>query len=106
MLRKKGQSTLEYAVVIAVVVAALVIMQMYVRRGFQGRLRQSADDIGEQFAPGAITYDWSETVSQDVGESIDASARITTSYTTDRVERSGSQSIDMTTDNYWPTGGP
>lgn len=105
MLRKRGQSTLEYAVVIAVVVAALVVMQLYVRRGFQGRLRQSADDIGEQFAP-KVSFNWDETIDQSVTEGIDADARITTRYDRDRVERSGSQTIDMTVDNYWPTGGP
>jgi uncharacterized protein (UPF0333 family) len=50
-IRKKGQSTLEYAVVIAVVVAALVAMQAYVKRGLQGKLRASTDEIGDQFSP-------------------------------------------------------
>jgi len=50
-LNKKAQSTLEYAVIIAVVVGALVAMQFYLKRGLQGRLRQSSDDIGEQFSP-------------------------------------------------------
>jgi len=54
-LHKKGQSTLEYAVIIAVVVAALIAMQTYVKRGLQGRLKQASDDIGEQFSPGYST---------------------------------------------------
>ena len=38
MLRdKKGQSTVEYAIVVGVVVAALVAMQTYVKRGLQAR---------------------------------------------------------------------
>lgn len=35
----RGQSTLEYALVVAVVVAALVAMQTYVRRAMQANLK-------------------------------------------------------------------
>ncbi len=45
----RAQSTLEYALIIAVVVAGLVAMQIYMKRGVQGKLRESADQIGEQF---------------------------------------------------------
>lgn len=46
-----GQSTIEYAVVIAVVTGALVAMQIYLKRGLAGRHRQAADAVGEQFSP-------------------------------------------------------
>ena len=49
-LNKKGQGTLEYAVIIAVVVGALLAMQVYVKRAVQGRLRQASNDIGDQFS--------------------------------------------------------
>ncbi len=49
MNKRKGQSTLEYAVIIAVVVGALVAMQIYMKRGVEGKLRESTDNIGEQF---------------------------------------------------------
>ncbi len=49
MRRRRGQSTLEYAVLIAVVVGALVAIQVYLKRGVQGKLRESTDQIGEQF---------------------------------------------------------
>lgn len=54
-LRKRGQSTLEYAVLIVVIIAALVAMQVYLKRGLQGRMRESADQIGDQFSPGYTT---------------------------------------------------
>lgn len=47
-----GQNTLEYVVVIAMVAAALVAMQFYVKRSVQGKLRQSTDEIGQQFEAG------------------------------------------------------
>ena len=51
MQRRKGQSTLEYALIIAVVVSALLMMQHYVKRGIGGKLRSSSDEIGDQFDP-------------------------------------------------------
>lgn len=51
-LGRKGQSTLEYAVLIVVIIAALIAMQVYLKRGIQGKMRESADTIGEQFSPG------------------------------------------------------
>jgi len=49
--RRKAQSTLEYAVIIGVVVGALIMMQVYVKRGLQGRMKESSDQIGEQYSP-------------------------------------------------------
>lgn len=50
MLRRlKGQSVLEYAMIIAVVVGALLAINIYMKRGLQGRLRESSDQIGDQF---------------------------------------------------------
>lgn len=45
MLRqlKKGQSTAEYAIVIGLVIAAAVGMQVYVKRGIQGKVRDASD---------------------------------------------------------------
>lgn len=54
--KNKGQSALEYAILLAVVVAVLVIMNVYIKRGVQGRFKESSDDIGEQFDPGHQTY--------------------------------------------------
>ena len=38
---KKAQNTAEYAILISLVVAAIVAMQVFVQRGFQGRLRDA-----------------------------------------------------------------
>lgn len=47
----KAQSTLEYAVVIFAVVAALMAMPVYIKRAMQGRLRLAAEQFGQQYAP-------------------------------------------------------
>jgi uncharacterized protein (UPF0333 family) len=49
LLNRKAQSTLEYAVLIAIIVAAFLTMQIYMKRGVQGKLRSAADQIGDQF---------------------------------------------------------
>ena len=48
---KKAQSTLEYAVLVIIVIGALLSIQVYIKRGVQGRLRSATDDIGDQFEP-------------------------------------------------------
>ena len=50
--KKKGQSTLEYAVLIMIIIGALLSIQFYIKRGLQGRLKSATDDIGDQFSPG------------------------------------------------------
>lgn len=54
---RKAQSTLEYAVVIVSLVAALLAIQVYAKRAMQGRLRQIADELGQQYAPKNTTSD-------------------------------------------------
>jgi len=59
MLRnKRGQSTLEYGLIIAVVVAALLAINWYMQRGVQGKLKESSDQIGKQFDPGKFATAW------------------------------------------------
>ena len=50
--KRKGQSTLEYAVLVMIIIGALVTIQTYIKRGVQGRLKTSSDDIGDQYSPG------------------------------------------------------
>ena len=45
-LGKRAQTTAEYAILIALVVGAVVAMQIYVKRGIQGRVRNVVDHTG------------------------------------------------------------
>ncbi|MDP2905738.1 MAG: hypothetical protein Q8O22_05495 [Candidatus Omnitrophota bacterium] len=45
-LGKRAQTTAEYAILIALVVGAVVAMQIYVKRGIQGRVRDVVDHVG------------------------------------------------------------
>ncbi len=50
--QKRGQSTLEYVVLVVVIIGALLSIQVYIKRGVQGRLKSAADDIGDQYSTG------------------------------------------------------
>lgn len=53
--KRRGLGTLEYVLIIATIVAALIVMQIYFKRGSQGRIKKASDDIGRQFSPGLTT---------------------------------------------------
>lgn len=51
--RKEGQSTVEYALIIGVIVAALVGMQTYVKRGLQARYHDGMNFLAAEVNTGA-----------------------------------------------------
>ena len=48
LFNRKGQSTAEYAIVLGLVIAAVIGMQTYVRRGLQGRIRDAVDHVSAE----------------------------------------------------------
>jgi hypothetical protein len=52
-IKQKGQSTMEYAVLIIVVLGVFVAMTVYIKRGFQGRWKSAVDNLGDQYDPRA-----------------------------------------------------
>ena len=56
MRQRQGQSTAELAVLIAVVIAAVLAMQIYVKRAAMGKLRSAADQVGDQVSPLSTNY--------------------------------------------------
>lgn len=51
MFLKRGQSTLEYSILIIVVLGAFLGISNYFKRGIQGRWKASVDDLGDQYDP-------------------------------------------------------
>jgi uncharacterized protein (UPF0333 family) len=70
MVFRRGQSTLEYVILIVIVIAALLTMQMYMKRGVQGRWKSAADELGEQYDPNSTTinlvFNYDTTSSSEV----------------------------------------
>jgi hypothetical protein len=53
---RRGQSTFEYALLIGITAAGIILMLIYISRGHQGNLRSQADQLGaRQYAPGQTT---------------------------------------------------
>jgi len=64
--KTKGQSTAEYAILIGLVIAAAVAMQIYVKRGLQGRVHDatlmmvgqtSCSTVGENYIGNSHQYE-------------------------------------------------
>ena len=54
-MAKKTQGILEYSILFAILIAAMVVMQVYVKRAYQGRLKRESDSVGQQYSPGHTT---------------------------------------------------
>lgn len=55
MGNRRGQTTAEYAVVVGVVIAAIVAMQIYVKRGMQAKVKDVTDNFTSQAVGGRQT---------------------------------------------------
>jgi len=100
LLGKKGQSTLEYAVLIVVIIVALIAMQTYLKRGIQGRVRESSDQIGEQFSPGYTTSNRTMSTFSNSTEVNDGSST-TTTIANQWQNRSGWENVMNAENEYW-----
>ncbi len=49
--RVKGQSIMEYTMLIAIIIGAFLGIGQYFKRGIQGRWRAAVDDLGDQYDP-------------------------------------------------------
>lgn len=47
----RAQSSIEYIILVIIVAAALITMQVYIKRGIQGRWRRGIDELGMQYEP-------------------------------------------------------
>lgn len=54
---RQGQTTLEYAILVVIVIGALLTIQNYLKRGIQGRAKSSTDDMGSQYDPGNMNLE-------------------------------------------------
>ncbi|MFH0762557.1 MAG: hypothetical protein V1925_01560 [Candidatus Omnitrophota bacterium] len=104
-LNRHAQSTAEYVIVIGLIVAAVVAMQTYVKRGLQGRIQEAVDYVENTNESGVVTFsggqyepyylsssfdnDRNSTETEDMLEG----GAIDRALTIDHSERTGSQTI-------------
>jgi len=94
---RTGQSTVEYAVLAAVVVGALLAMQVYVKRGTMGKVRSAADQIGDQYTPFTTTSEFNTTHDVTRNDVTQPSGLVTSTITADEKQtRKGDEHVNST----------
>lgn len=105
---RKAQSTAEYVIVLGLIVAAVMAMQTYVKRGFQGRVRDAVDYVdnagqttgvpnftGDQYEPYYLSSTFDSTRdAEDTEKLLDAGA--VTRSSTETSKRHGQETIGAT----------
>ncbi|MBF0571201.1 MAG: hypothetical protein HQL12_04955 [Candidatus Omnitrophica bacterium] len=98
--QKRGQSTLEYAVLVVVIIGALLSIQVYLKRGIQGRLRSSADDIGDQYSAGNMNEVKTTFRASNTQETFNAGNSSTNTINEWTNTESNSSILNMTQENW------
>lgn len=92
---RRGQSVMEYAIMLAAITVVIVATQVYFKRAVQGRWKQSADQIGEPFTTGqnyAIETQQQVSRTEESGTSTEINAN---SWTRSEVLASRPANIDV-----------
>ena len=76
-------------------------MQTYVKRGYQGKLRDSADNIGDQYSPGHTTYSYNIHQESKTSEKFEKGVS-TTNITHQKQTKTGSETVAGLDEEYWP----
>lgn len=102
-LMRKGQSTAEYAIVIGLVIAAAVAMQVYVKRGLQGKIKDATDytdasagavvGATKQYEPYYQESNLTSTHQATSGENTATGGAVTRTLTSDRSTRTGTTDV-------------
>jgi Flp pilus assembly pilin Flp len=99
--QKRGQSTLEYAVLVVIIIGALLTIQVYIKRGVQGRLKQATDDIGDQYSDGNTNSLKVVTRSSTTEEAFNAGTSSTNILGNELTNTNTNSVIDNTAQEFW-----
>jgi uncharacterized protein (UPF0333 family) len=89
----RGQSTLEYVILVGFVVAALIAMGVYMKRGYEGRLKASTDEIGQQYSAGNTTSSYTTVTNVSQTEAVSSGGVTTTTISQNQQNRTGNESV-------------
>jgi len=99
--KRKGQSSMELVIIMIIVMAALLSIQVYLKRGVQGRLRSAADDVGDQYSAGNTNVRKVVTVSSNTHETQAGGLQTTDMNTPEVTTTNRTQNIVNLTQEYW-----
>ena len=114
MRKTRGQSVAEYAILIGVVIAAIIGMQLYVKRGLQGKTRAVMDAFADKERGGITSKlqyepyytaagDITTTTKNNQQPTMTAGAKIAITGINDSSDRAGKQTqgADQGADSDW-----
>ena len=113
LLTRRGQTTAEYAILIAVAVGAIVAMQVYVKRGIQGKVRGAMDHFTSlgaaetgtiaQYEPYTASSDYDVSQSRSAVEAMAVGGSVAKTAINETTTRTGSSTtgVDQTQDDSW-----
>ena len=101
--QKRGQSTLEYAVLTVVIIGALLTIQTYIKRGVQGRLKSAADDIGDQYSDGNTNQIKTTIRNSSTEETFNAGNSTSNLLTPEKTQTTDNSVIVNAAQEYWGT---
>lgn len=99
--KRKGQSSMELVIIMIIVMAALLSIQVYLKRGVQGRLRSAADDVGDQYSAGNTNVRKVVTVVSNEHQAQNGGTQTTTMNTPETTTTNRTQNIVNLTQEYW-----
>jgi len=97
MRNHKGQTILEYTVIVIIILGVMIAMKDYIKRGIQGRWKSASDDFGEQYDPQSVnsnivyaTQSNAQSIVTVVNGSSNATGQLEQGQWTNRVDMSNS----------------
>lgn len=100
-LNRKAQSTAEYVIVLGLIVAAVVAMQTYVKRGLQGRIRDAVDYVDNSNEAGVVAFSGGQYEPYYLGSNFDTDRN---SRETEELLEGGAVHREVTNDHSERTG--
>ena len=111
---RRGQTMAEYAIVLTVVITAIVAMQIYVKRGLQGKVAGVTDNLGvglaaqgiptpNQYEPYYAQANYNTSQNQKVQEQYQLGGAVARNSISEQTNRSGDANVgvDQTQDDAW-----
>ncbi|MBF0511590.1 MAG: hypothetical protein HQL13_04585 [Candidatus Omnitrophica bacterium] len=81
MYARRGQTIVEYTIIVIIIIAVSITMKNYFKRGLQGRWKASVDDLGEQYDPGHVTSNIQYSTQVNATSSVTAVSATTDEHT-------------------------
>ena len=112
LLTRKGQSTGEYAILIAVAIGAIVAMQIYVKRGLQAKVKGTTDFLTQtgtgtgtlkQYEPYYNESDYTVAQDRKAAEATKIGGAVDRTAIDEKTTRTGSSTtaVDQDKDTAW-----